>query len=131
MPVPTFASSRSCQGERHRWRAVLSEALVGQLGRRHRTCHQTLPSSFRERGGGYDLADARGGRGTRRVCLRAMIRVGECDVRLGDFFFEVLKKEGAGRERNVTFDVQIIEQVLFLLWSKLAARHGRPLGERS
>jgi hypothetical protein len=29
-------------------------------------------------------------------------------------------------ERNVTFDVQIIEEVLFLLWSKLAARHGRP-----
>jgi hypothetical protein len=55
-----------------------------------------------------------------------MIRVGEFDVRLGCFF---LKKEGGEKEKNVTFDVQVIEQVLFLLWSELATRHD--LGQQS
>ena len=37
--------------------------------------------------------------------------------------FLLLRKEGGEKEKNVTFDVQIIKQVLFLLWSELATRH--------
>ena len=58
----------------------------------------------------------------RRGCLRAMIRVGGYDVRLG-----ASRKGGIRQnvcERNVTFDVQVREQLLFLLWRELCALHG-------